>query len=185
MKDYQYYESENKFCEYSFKALKNHFASRDQFDSFYNSISGKDKKNEFLRITSFYLFLVKDGDWIIRINEKNKKVDYLDETYKFIGLLSLIESLNVKKYIDFFEYLNRKKSKIVFPITKDDLKDHYKNYKKTYGAIQKATSFFKFLNQKDIENLSKKLRIDKQSADIKNLSAYLYDLRSKFVHEFN
>jgi hypothetical protein len=183
MEDYRYYNSQNKFCDYSYKALQDNFASKNEFDSFYNSILKKNNKNEFLRITSFYLFLVKNGDWISRVNKTNKKVDYLDESYKFIGLLSLIESLNMKRYVDFYEYLISKKNKIEFPINKYNLETYYKNYNHNYGAIKKATSFFKFLKQKDVEALSKKLKIDKKSSNVENLLKYLYEIRSKFVHE--
>ena len=133
MKDQRYLYAKDKFFEYYFQALKNHFSNKEDFTSFFKAIENDDQKNLFLKTASFYLFLVKKGDWFVDIDGSDKRVDYLTDTYKYIAIFSLIESLQEREFMDFYSFLVRRKN----------------NVKPT----------------------------------IENLSKYLYNLRSKFLHE--
>jgi len=192
--------SKKKFLEFSYTALRDKFPSMVEFISFFDSIEGEEQKNLFLNTATFYLFLVKQGDWIVDIAGSDPIVDYLTDTYKYIGIFSLIESLQQNNFIDFYTYLLKRKSNVEFPI-KDEkaLKSWYRKYKKEFGSTQKAIGFFNSLDKESQEALIQKLEIVKikptqealiQKLEIKktkptieNLSKYLYELRSKFVHE--
>jgi len=88
------------------------------------------------------LFLVKNGDWSVDIPGSSKSVDYLTDTYKYIAIFSLIESLQDNEYIDFYSYLIRRKTKVEFPINnKKELDQLYSNYKQEFGSIQLSNNF--------------------------------------------
>ena len=180
----QYLKFRTQFLEYSYTALKDQFQSIDEFNSFFDSIGGDQQRNLFLKTATLYLFLVKQGDWIVDIDGSSPKVDYLTETYKYVGLFSLIESLQEEKHIDFFSYLIRRKSQVQFPINdKSELEGWYRKYKEEYGSIRQSVGFFKALSEKRQANLIQKLQVKDTEPTIENLSKYLYELRSKFVHE--
>jgi hypothetical protein len=80
--DKRYIASESKFLEYSFYALKDRFKSMVEFVAFYEKIENAELKNLFLKTASFYLFLVKNGDWFVDIPGSSKNVDYLTDTYR-------------------------------------------------------------------------------------------------------
>lgn len=184
VKDLRYLKSKKQFLEFSYAALRNQFQSMEDFISFFNSIEDDEQKNLFLKTASFYLFLVKQGDWIVNIDGSDPKVSYLTKTYKYIGLFSLIESLQKDKFIDFFSYLLRKKSQVKYPInSRKELENLHKKYKEEFGSIHQSVSFFKSLNKKRQETLVQKLEVKGAEPTIENLSKYLYELRSKFVHE--
>jgi len=190
--------SKKKFLEFSYTALRDKFPSMVEFISFFDSIEGEEQKNLFLNTATFYLFLVKQGDWIVDIAGSDPIVDYLTETYKYIGIFSLIESLQQQNnFIDFYDYLLRRKTNVKFPI-KDTkvLGDWYCKYKKEFGSTQQATGFFNSLSKESQEALIQKLEfvkikptqegpieVEKTKPTIEKLSKYLYELRSKFVHE--
>jgi len=183
MKDLRYLSS-RVYLEYSFLALQNRFTSQNEFNAFFNAIINDDQRNLFLKTATFYLFLVKKGDWIVDVPKSNKRIDYLTDTYKYIALFSLIESLHHLKFMEFYTYLIRRKSKVKFPIQdKAELNQHYKNYKKEFGSIQQSIRFFQSLSRKRKATLIQKLEVTNIEPTIENLSKYLYELRSKFVHE--
>ncbi len=176
--------SKKKSLEFSYTALRDQFPSMDEFISFFNSIEGDEQKNLFLKTASFYLFLVKQGDWIVDIAGSDPIVDYLTETHKYIGIFSLIESLQQNNFIDFYTYLLRRSSNVEFPIKdKKALESWHRKYKKEFGSTQQAIGFFNSLNKGSQEALIQKLEIKNTKPTIENLSKYLYELRSKFVHE--
>ena len=70
-KDLRYIEAKDEFLDYSFLALGHHFDSRADFNQFFNSIKSDIRKSLFLRTASFYLFLVKRGDWVVDIDKPN------------------------------------------------------------------------------------------------------------------
>lgn len=183
MQDLRYLKSKKEFLEFSYLALRDQFSSMEEFVSFFNSIESDEKKNQFLETASFYLFLVKQGNWLVDIPGSDSKIAYLTETYKYIGLFSLIESLHKNNFIDFYSYLERGKSKVEFPIkNKAELESYYRKYKEEFGAIQQSVSFFKTLSIEKQNSLIKKLQVKGTEPKIENLSKYLYELRSKFVH---
>jgi hypothetical protein len=149
-KDLRYIKAEakEKFLEYSFLALDHHFNnSRADFNQFFNTIKSDIRKSLFLITASFYLFLVKRGDWVVDIPSSDSVLDYLTNTYNYVRVFSLIESLSDENHIDFYQFLLRRKSRVQFPITdKDSLTQCYENYKAKYGSIKKCTAFFKALS---------------------------------------
>lgn len=184
MKDQRYLYAKDKFLEYSFQAFKNHFSNKKDFISFFKAIENDDQKNLFLKTASFYLFLVKEGDWFVDIAGSDKRVDYLTDTYKCIAIFSLIESMQERKFIDFYSFLVRRKTNVKFPINdKKELDQLYRQYKREFGSIHQSVKFFKSLNPQKKSELMKKLEIKNVKPTIENLSKYLYNLRSKFVHE--
>ncbi len=182
------YLNKKDYLDYAYRALQDHFPARNNFNSFYNEIKTDEKKDKFLKTASFYLFLVKRGDWHVDLDGLDKVVDYLTNSYKYIAIFSLIESLSDKEHIDFYKYLTDKKSQVEFPIeNKKKLEGYYKNYNKEYGSIRRCVSFFKSLDE-DVQNeLITKLQIrekdlSKKDLKIEDLAKYLYDLRSTFMH---
>ena len=176
--------AKDKFLDFSYLALQDQFSSRDEFISFFETLKNDDQRNLFLKTASFYLFLVKKGDWLVDIPGSNEKVDYLTDTYKYIAIFSLIESLQGNEFIDFYSFLVRRKSNVTFPIKdKNELEQWYRKYKQEFGSIQQAIKFFKSLSSQKKADLIKNLEVKDTKPSIENLSKYLYNLRSKFVHE--
>ncbi len=182
--DLRYLRSKDAFLEYSYQALQDHFASKDEFVAFFEAIEAEEQKNLFLKTASFYLFLVKKGDWVVDVPGASKTIDYLTDTYKYIAIFSLIESLQERPIIDFYSYLVSRKTKVSFPIMdKAYLEDWYRKYKKDYGSIRQSLQFFSSLPPKRKSDLIKSLEVRDAKPTIENLSKYLYYVRSKFVHE--
>ena len=67
MPDLRYIQNKEKFLEYAYIALEDNFDSREDFDSFFYSIESDEEKNLFLKSASFYLFIVKRGEWKLNI----------------------------------------------------------------------------------------------------------------------
>lgn len=170
--------------EYSYQALQDRFVSKAEFVSFFDKIEGDDRKSLFLRTASFYLFLVKKGDWHVNVPGSGRTIDYLTDTYKYIAIFSLIESLQEKEFIDFYSFLVRRKSNVSFPImNKQELHQWYREYKKEYGSIKQSVQFFRSLTSQNKADLVENLEVKNMSPTIENLSKYLYHVRSKFIHE--
>jgi hypothetical protein len=184
VKDLLYFEAKDKFLEYAYLALGEHFPSRDDFVNYFNTIKTDEMKNLFLRTASFYLFLVKRGDWMVDIPGSDKVVDYLTNTYKCVAIFSLIESLSEEEFIDFYAFLIRRKSLVEFPIRdKNTLSKHYRKYKDEFGSIRRCISFFKALSPKKQHDLVSRLEVEGTDPTIENFAKCLYEMRSKFVHE--
>ncbi|MGD0572212.1 MAG: hypothetical protein ABSB11_04245 [Sedimentisphaerales bacterium] len=197
-------KNEKYFLELAFQALKDqdHFKDRNYFEQFYKSIKTDSDKDLFLRISSLYLFLVKKCSIT---NDVPNQIDYISNTFKYIAIFSLIEGLySSKEYIDFFEFLMKKSNQIQFPITEEQLRSHYDDYKKQYGAIRKAVAFFKQIEDFYNKHLKGKIKFlkddtqlplpsyfplsetDKQQGlTIDEFAKFLYDIRSKFMHQAN
>ena len=184
MKDLRDLEARATFLEYAYLAVGEQFSSRDNFDSYFDAIKTDEMKNLFLRTASFYLFLVKRGNWVVDVCGSNNVIDYLTNSYKFVTIFSLIESLkSEEKFIDFYSFLVRKKSGIQFPIDKKKFGEHYSRYKDEFGSIRKCTSFFRTLPSEKQNELISMLKVKGTDSTIENLARSLYEMRSKFVHE--
>jgi len=199
MKDFRYIRNKDKFLEYTYCALKDHFSSINELDNYYNAIKNDSYKNLFLKTASFYLFLVKRGFWALDdIPDSNREINYLTISYKFIAIVSLIESLFANKFMDFKDFLIRKRSKVTFPISnKAELIMYYDQYKEKFGSNRKFVTFCQALSlerQRDLVaryiNRLPVLRIkpvpppdEEIPKYLERLAKDLYDLRSKFVHE--
>lgn len=178
------YLKDKKFIEYAFLALGDHFISRDEFLDYFNHIKVDNRQSLFLRTASFYLCLVKRGDWTIDVPGSDNVIDYLTNTYKYVAIFSLIESLSKDRFIDFYQFLVRRKSGVKLPISdRARLDELYEKYKAEFGAIQRCISFFRMLSPNRQRDLISRLNVRGTAASIENLAKYLYELRSKFVHE--
>lgn len=71
--DGRYIADEPAFTRYAYIALKSHFQDRAAFNQFYASLPDAATKDEFLRVSSFYLFLVKQG----RSRTRVRRIDRL------------------------------------------------------------------------------------------------------------
>jgi len=161
------------------------FPAQTGFDDFYASLDGPVIKDEFLRVTSFYLFLVKRGDWHVSVEGSAPVVDYLSTSFKLVALFGLIESLSNEQHQDFYGWLCSKDTKTTFPIPDPAaLSKLNEEYKSTYGSIRRCIAFFNRLPSERQQALCSAIRVDgKPLASIKKVAEFLYDLRSKFVHE--
>ena len=185
MKDLRYLEARATFLEYAYLALCEHFPSHGDFDNYFNAIKTDEMKNLFLRTASFYLFFVKRGNWVVEVPGADNVIDYITNSYKFVTIFSLIESLKSgEKFIEFFEFLVRKTSRIQFPIDdKKKLGEHYSRYKNEFGSVRHCISFLKALPSETRNELISKLKVNGTDSSIENLARSLYEMRSKFVHE--
>jgi len=184
MKDLRFLDAKDTFLDRAYLALENRFPSRDVFITYFNTIKTDEQKNLFLKTASFYLFLIKCGDWVVDVPNSDKVIDYFTNTYKFVAIFSLIESLSGKQFIDFYEFLTRRKSQIGFPIGERVILDkHYEKYKQEFGSIRRCISFFRALAPDRQRDLLSRFEVRGSKPTIENLAKYLYEMRSKFVHE--
>lgn len=161
MKEFPYIN--DKFLDYTCRALKDHFSSKKEFNNYYNAIKTDKDKNLFLKTASFYLFLVKSGHWnVAGIPDSSTEINYLTISYQFIAIVSLIESLSTsnhsstRKFINFCQALSLNRQRA--------LVSKYTNKLPVLGS---------FVAPPD-EEIPKHLEI---------LAKDLYGLRSKFVHK--
>lgn len=182
--DLRFLDQKDTFLKRAHHALKDHFCSYEDFLAYFDGINGDSLKNQFLRTASFYLFLVKGGDWKVDLPDCDERVDYLTNSYKYVAIFSLIESLSDEHYIDFYQFLVRRKSRITFPIKdKSALDKHFKDYAQEYSSIQRCVSFFKSLSKERQTDLLSRFEIKGREPTIENVAKCLYEMRSKFVHE--
>ena len=169
--------------EYAASAMRSRFSDDAAFNAFYAALSDK-QKDDFLRVASSYLFLVKQGDWHVSREDCNPVIDYLTNSFKLVSLFSLIESLSNERHEDFHEWL-QKRENVSFPIQdKAALKVLYSDYKETYGSIRRFVRFFERLPVARQAELRAGFKIrGKPVPNIKTVAEFLYNLRSKFVHE--
>jgi len=100
---------------YAKSALSSQFRDASAFDAFYAALTDE-QKDEFLRVGSSYLFLVKQGNWHVEVEGSNPVIDYFTNSFKLVSLFSLIESLSSEKHRDFYEWLGHVGEEI-FPIS--------------------------------------------------------------------
>ena len=130
-------------------------------------------------------FLTRDGSFSIKHEGDIKFVDYFDETYKFIAILSFIEALYAEdQYIDFYQWLSmRERRPKVFPINDiNALDDFYQEYKSNYGASHKVETFFGSLDEKSQNFLTARIIVGGEYKATKTIAKLLYEIRSEFVH---
>lgn len=182
--DGRYVRNESAYVEDAFAALAGRFVDRAAFDTFYATLSTASARDEFLRVTSFYRYLVKEGDWRIAVQGVDPIIDYLTNSYKLVALFSLIESLTDLRHEDFYEWLSHRQP-AVYPIQDDAaLENLYQAYKESFGSIRRCVAFFDRLPPELKSRLCGAIRVkDQPMASIRKLAEFLYNLRSKFVHE--
>ena len=183
--DYRYVKNEAAYLPIAESALADRFNAGNDFHSFYAAIGTPERKNLFLRTTSFYYYLIKKGDWVVSAPDCDPVIDYFTNSYKTVGLFALIESLSDDSHEDFHAWLTSDARAPIFPVASPkQLSDLHSEYKATFGSIRRCVTFFGRLPQDRQKELCGAVRMDrKPMASIKTLAEYLYDIRSKFVHQ--
>jgi hypothetical protein len=169
--------------EYAASGMGSRFRDTVAFNEFYASLTDE-QKDVFLRVASSYLFLVKQGDWHVTVEGSNPVIDYFTNSFKLVSLFSLIESLSMEKHQDFYEWLGHMGGDI-YPISdRGALKQLHENYKTTFGSIRRCVAFFERLSSEQQADLCNSIQIDGAAMkSVKGVAQFLYNLRSKFVHE--
>lgn len=186
IRDLRYITNEAIFLKYSYDVFSKYFLDKDSFLAFYNTINTKEEKNKFLKIASFYKFLIVDGEFL---NTKDKNydeyIDYLDLTYKYIAIFSFIEALYTEdEYKEFYDWLMKEAR---YPIdNKKALEGLYTRYKQKYGSIKKAIKFFESLDDESKKHIQEKFEVYKeghrQSSTDADLAKLFYTIRNNFIH---
>ena len=197
MKTLKYLKYIQQYSDHAYAALRNNFPDRVSFDSLLNSIESDTEKDLFLRLASFYRFLVKEGNMHYSNPAWCNGLQYIDDTFKFISIFALIEAAcSDVKHMDFYEFLVRRDTHLEYPIqSKQHVDKFYEEYKQKHGSIQKAVRFFELLDEKCKRNLVNKLKVKLKASESKSaawsrwedksaieLAKLLYDMRSQFVH---
>jgi len=181
----RYFRNAKAFKKDAVAVLRTKLPDRKAFERFYAAIPSAKEKNEFLHVCCSYRYLAKHGKWKVYVRGVNRDIDYLDNSFKLVAVFSLIESLSDEKHQDFFEWLSAQGAEDFFPIKgKAELRQRYTEYKATFGAMQRCVAFFGRLPPEQKQKLCSAISTDgKPTENIKKLAEYLYNLRSKFVHE--
>jgi hypothetical protein len=178
------YLDDKIFKQDTFQALSSQFQNEKEFEIFYKKLKDDKTKNEFLRTGTTYLFFVKSGDWHVNVERSNPVIEYFTNSFKLVSLLAVAESVENKRHIDFFSWLNKKKHKHLFPIENQaDLEKHYRVYKQEYGSIYSVKDFFNNLSQITKDNLCKRVTVNGEALEnIEELIKLVYSVRSNFAH---
>lgn len=181
----RYIADEDTYKQDAYLALTSRFDSRDDYERFYSSLSDSATKDEFLRATVFYLFFVKKGDWHVSVERSNPVIGYFTNSFKLVALFSLIESLSDKHHMDFYQWLCKETGESVFPIGNQaalsKLDDRYKD---AHGSIRRCKAFFENLPAASQKALCNAIKIGGKPLDsVTKVAEFLYEARSKFVHE--
>ena len=182
-KKYKYLDDQT-FKNDTYEALSSQFQDLRQFEAFYSNLKDDKTKDNFLRVGTAYLFFVKCGDWHVNVVRSNPVIDYFTNSFKLVSLLAVAESVNNKKHIDFFNWLNKKKNKNLFPIeNREILEKHYRTYKEEYGSIYSVKEFFNNLPKKTKDSLCNRVTVNGEPIeDIEELIKLIYKVRSRVAH---
>jgi hypothetical protein len=189
----RFIENEDKFLEYSWSVYESYFNDKESFTDQYNRIDSPEKKNSFLRLTSYYLFFVIEGSYSSPKYDA-EDLSFVDQTYKFIAIVALIESMYDKNdFIDFFEWIMRNKKNELFPIkTPRDASKLYASYKEEHGNTLNIVRFFQSLDDSIksfiqrslivLDDSGKTGELEEKEESIEALAKLLYQIRSDYVH---
>src|SRR5215211_4377358 len=185
MLDMRFIEQEGQYLEYAWEVYSDYFSSRGNFVSGYEGVPNEQRKNLFLMIVAGYKQLVRDGEYHLVGAQSYLYIGHLDQTYKFISIMSLIEAMFADEpHIDFYEWLTmRKRRQQVFPIeSAEALRALYCEYKAKFGA-KRAVRFFSELDDGAQQYLASRVTIDNDHKPAEVIARKLYLIRSEFVHQ--
>lgn len=182
MSDGRYHQQRDVYLPMAGEALRSQFQSQADIEAFYARLASDEVRDEFLRIACFYHSLVKCGDWHLSSNPGHPVVDYLTETYKAVSLFSLIEAIGGPAHQDFYDWLLRERK---LPIEDEGtLSKLHDEYKKTYGSVRRCVWFFSQFSPEQQQKLCRAVRRNGTPVeDVRQVAKFLYELRSKFVHQ--
>lgn len=182
MRKLRFLKRKDTLFPYCYLALEEHFETEADFANWYEGLGTDEKKDTFLKVGSYYLALVKNGDWHVNMPDSNEVIEYFTNTFKLIAVFSLIESLSNYRHIEFYDYLKKRDTKTTFPLTADELDSKYHSYKEEYGSIRRCIAFFENLSDEKKTELVAKLESKDGNPSIVKFAQFLYTLRSEFVH---
>lgn len=182
-----------KDIDESFSILKRYFKSKDDFIEQIDRLGSE--KEKFLRLSLVYGALVKDSH-LPKVDENELLLKFINDTFKFISLMSLIEALySDQDYFGFFQWLNKKDQDHRFPIKdRNELREIFQEYTNDHGSIKKAVHFFndvpkeyRYILERGIEHYKYKETtsyedIKREEPDIDRIAKTLYQMRSNFIH---
>ena len=161
--DGRYIANEPTFKRHAYAALKSRFRDEAAFEDFYASLDTPQLKDEFLHVATFYLFLVKQGEWHVTVEGSAPVVDYFSTSFKVGALFALIESLSDETHQDFYEWLCSRDPETTFPIRDlAALTKLYEDYKESYGSIRRCVAFFSRLSPERQQALCRSIKKDKK-----------------------
>jgi hypothetical protein len=180
VKDLRYLKERDWFSNFAFQVFREYFPGRSAFDTFVDSIAADEEKSRFLKVASFYKFLVKDGRFSVPGAEQAK---YFDETYRFLAICALIEWVEPRVRVKGF-YSWVRKSAAAFPIQgPQELKALHQQYKSQSPLVTKMVSFFRRLDGASKRELESSIKVHGQPMAIDDVARTLYGLRSEFMHD--
>jgi hypothetical protein len=180
VKDLRYLKERDWFSNFAFQVFREDFPGRSAFDTFVDSIAADEEKSRFLKVASFYKFLVKDGRFSVPGAEEAK---YFDETYRFLAICALIEWVEPRVRVKGF-YSWVRKSAAAFPIQgPQELKALHQQYKSQSRLVTKMVSFFRRLDGASKRELESSIKVHGQPMPIDEVARTLYGLRSEFMHD--
>jgi hypothetical protein len=180
VKDLRYLRERDWFSNFAFQVFCEYFPDRSAFDTFVDAIAADEGKSRFLKVASFYKFLVKDGRFSVAGAEEAK---YFDETYRFLAICALIEWVEPRVRVKgFYSWVS--KSPAAFPIqSPQELKALHQQYKHQSRLVTKMVSFFRRLDGPTKRELESSIKIHGQPMPIDEVARTLYGLRSAFMHD--
>ena len=174
-----YLQNFDHYCDKVHPTFSEYFDSIDDFKSFLNGLD-KSRRENFLHLAVMYHFLIVKSE----LKTDGELVGYFDQSYKFLCLISLIESAIGFQHRSFFDWLNKKDHRsIIYPLKWESLETRHKSYLGEFGSQRKFLKFFKELDEPTRELLAETVRVEGNKFPLKELASYLYRLRSEFVHE--
>jgi hypothetical protein len=184
MPDLRYIHAKEKFLQYAYDVFQAYFPDEREFIRQFDALETDEIKNHFLHITSFYKLLVRDGKFFNTDVNLPQYTDYIDETFRYVALISLIEALyTTEQYKDFYEWLRPKARDGTFPINDPESLDAlFQQYTSEHGLTQKAVRFFMSLPEEEKQRVVAGLTVNRERRPIEDLAKLLYRLRSEFVH---
>jgi len=192
MSSTRFIENEDEYLKYAWNVFERYFNSEESFLKQYHNIPDQQERNDFLKIACYYLFFVREGT-VTSPNYQAEDLKLVDQTYKYVAIISFIESLcGGKNYVEFYQWLMGQKN-LVFPINDHhDLTTQYEVYIADYGSKSRVVQFFRSLDRKVIQHLHNSFiiledngtgELDEVDKTLDYLVNFLYQIRSDFVHK--
>ena len=182
----------------AYQTLQSFFKSKESFLTQLDSIESTEEREKFLTLIIHYKYLVKESHLTTNGRNDDRFIGYINDTFQYLSLLSLIESLYTEeKYQDFYQWLRSNKKKSILPIENNtQLEMVHESYLDFHGSTRKVVHFFqdipdnyRWILEKDVERYKIEKgnglpgKAVKEKPDIERIARSLYQIRSDFVHD--